>query len=163
MVVLTNSVSNGACRYFSSAIAGKGLIYMWWLWFLSALLWCLALLMCWNLEEGETIASHVLSVWLLPRGKGFCSARDAWRLCLPVPDIAQSWFLERLGSTEGWQGDVEVGTVWSVGRNLAAAKAELRHLPAFDTSVKEDLGKIWRMSESDNLFHAFCFILLFPV
>lgn len=31
--------------------------------------------------------------------------------------------------------EVEVGTVWSVGRNLAAGKAELRHLPAFDTSI----------------------------
>lgn len=29
MAVLTNSVSNGACRYFSSAVAGMGLIYMW--------------------------------------------------------------------------------------------------------------------------------------
>lgn len=45
--------------------------------------------------------------------------------------------------------DVEIGTVWSVGKNLAAAKAERRHLPAFDTSVTENLGNIWRMSESD--------------
>lgn len=53
MAVLTNSVSNGARRYFSSAMAGMGLTYMWWLWFLSALLWCLTLLMCWNLGDGE--------------------------------------------------------------------------------------------------------------
>lgn len=26
------------------------------------------------------ISSHVLLVWLLPHGKGFCSARDAWRM-----------------------------------------------------------------------------------
>lgn len=45
--------------------------------------------------------------------------------------------------------DVEIGTVWSVGKNLAAAKAEPRHLPAFDTSVMENLGNTWRMSESD--------------
>jgi len=59
--------------------------------------------------------------------------------------------------------DVEVGIVWSVGRNLAVAKAERRHLPAFDTSTMENFGNIWRMSESDHLFHDFCFIFLFDV
>lgn len=59
--------------------------------------------------------------------------------------------------------DVEVGTVWSVGRNLAGTKGELRHLPAFDTSMMEDLGNIWRISRYANLFHAFCFIFIFNI
>lgn len=113
MAVLTVSVSNGARRYFPSAMAGMGLTYMWWLWFLSALPWCLALLMCWNLEEGETYP--LMCFWYgcshMERASAVPGMPDT---CLGVPDVVQTWFLEGLGSTEGWQVDVEVGPpgVW---------------------------------------------------
>lgn len=105
----------------------------------------------------KNISSGVLSGWLLLRGVGFCDARDAWCNCLTVHNSAK---LISRKDGDGYGINVEVLIVWSVGMNLTAAKAEQRRL-SFNTSTREDLGNIWRMSDSGNLSHALCSIFLF--